>query len=431
MSLLPPIPQQSDVTDEKGKLTPVWARFFQQLLSAFGGSVISYPITIANGGTGQTTQQGALDALSGSQVAGKFLRGDGTHVSMQTIQVSDVPILNQNTTGSAGSCVNFSGSLSGDVTGTQSATSVVKVNGGSIPHGATLVGTTSGGTFADASTAMLSNSTTGTATNVTGTVAIANGGSGQTTANAALNAFLPNQTGNSGKFLKTDGSNTSWATATAGANTAPTIQKFTSGSGTYTTPTSPAPLYIKVKMVGGGGGGSGSGTSGMTSGGTGGNTTFGTSLLVANGGAGGTAGGGQGGAGGTASLGTGPVGVALQGGQGQGNEYQGSLAFYSRGGQGAASPLGGEGGGSYSAVGGAAITNSGSGGGGAGTAGTSTGISGSGGGAGGFVEALISSPSATYSYAVGTSGNAGGAGTSGYAGGAGGSGLIIVEEHYQ
>jgi hypothetical protein len=55
---------------------------------------------------------------------------------------------------------------------------------------------------------------TGNATNVSGTVAIGNGGTGQITANAAANALLPAQTGNSGRFLKTDGSNTNWASAT-------------------------------------------------------------------------------------------------------------------------------------------------------------------------------------------------------------------------
>ena len=39
---------------------------------------------------------------------------------------------------------------------------------------------------------------------------IANGGTGQTTANAALNALLPSQTGNSGEFLTTDGTDASW-----------------------------------------------------------------------------------------------------------------------------------------------------------------------------------------------------------------------------
>jgi len=50
----------------------------------------------------------------------------------------------------------------------------------------------------------------------TATLPIASGGTGQATANAALNALLPSQTGNNGKFLTTDGSNTSWATAGGG-----------------------------------------------------------------------------------------------------------------------------------------------------------------------------------------------------------------------
>lgn len=45
-------------------------------------------------------------------------------------------------------------------------------------------------------------------------LAIIDGGTGQPTANAALNALLPSQTGNAGKALKTDGTNTSWSTDT-------------------------------------------------------------------------------------------------------------------------------------------------------------------------------------------------------------------------
>lgn len=48
------------------------------------------------------------------------------------------------------------------------------------------------------------------ASNLTGTLTIANGGTGQTTANAALNALLPSQTSNANKYLQTDGTNTSW-----------------------------------------------------------------------------------------------------------------------------------------------------------------------------------------------------------------------------
>jgi hypothetical protein len=46
--------------------------------------------------------------------------------------------------------------------------------------------------------------------NITGTVAIANGGTGQTTANAAFNALAPSQASANGKYLKSDGTNTSW-----------------------------------------------------------------------------------------------------------------------------------------------------------------------------------------------------------------------------
>ena len=74
-----------------------------------------------------------------------------------------------------------------------------------------------------------------------------------------------------------------------------------------------------------------------------------------------------------------------------------------------------------------ATANSGSGGGGAGQGGSSSGTGcGGGGGAGGYIEAYITSPSATYSYTVGTGGNGGSAGTNGYAGGNGASGVIIV-----
>jgi hypothetical protein len=64
----------------------------------------------------------------------------------------------------------------------------------------------------------LNQNTTGTASNVTGTVAIGNGGTGQTTATAAFDALAPSQTSNSGKYLTTNGTTTSWATVTAGAS---------------------------------------------------------------------------------------------------------------------------------------------------------------------------------------------------------------------
>ena len=63
-------------------------------------------VAIANGGTGQTTRQNAMDALAGAVTSGQYLRGNGTDVVMSAIQAADVPTLNQSTTGNAGSVTN-------------------------------------------------------------------------------------------------------------------------------------------------------------------------------------------------------------------------------------------------------------------------------------------------------------------------------------
>ena len=63
-------------------------------------------VAFANGGTGETTRQAAIDALAGAVTSGQYLRGNGTDVVMSAIQVADVPTLNQNTTGNAGTVTN-------------------------------------------------------------------------------------------------------------------------------------------------------------------------------------------------------------------------------------------------------------------------------------------------------------------------------------
>jgi hypothetical protein len=64
-------------------------------------SNVTGTVAIANGGTGETTRQAAMDALAGAVTSGQYLRGNGTDVVMSAIQAADVPTLNQNTTGSA------------------------------------------------------------------------------------------------------------------------------------------------------------------------------------------------------------------------------------------------------------------------------------------------------------------------------------------
>jgi hypothetical protein len=82
-----------------------------------------------------------MNTFAGAVTSGQYLRGNGTNVVMSAIQAADVPTLNQNTTG--------------------------------------------------------------TASNVTGTVAIANGGTGQTTKVAAFDALSPAST--KGDLIAFDG----------------------------------------------------------------------------------------------------------------------------------------------------------------------------------------------------------------------------------
>lgn len=213
------------------------------------------------------------------------------------------------------------------------------------------------------------------------------------------------------------------------ATSVPTQQVFTSGSGTYTTPANVR--YIKVEMTAGGGGGGGSGTGSRGNGGAGGSSTFGSSLLTALGGAGGAGSGVIGGTGGAATINSPAFGQGFTGGQGCGSGATAGNDGRMIGGAGGANHFGGAGALSaqQGSAGGTASPNTGGGGGGAGCDAAAS-AGGCGGGAGAYLEAYIGSPSATYSYGVGTAGAAGTAGTSGAAGGAGAAGIIIVTEYY-
>lgn len=64
-------------------------------------SNVTGTVAIGNGGSGQTTAQTAMNAFAGAVTSGSYLRGNGTNVVMSAIQAADVPTLNQNTTGTA------------------------------------------------------------------------------------------------------------------------------------------------------------------------------------------------------------------------------------------------------------------------------------------------------------------------------------------
>lgn len=121
-------------------------------------------LPIANGGSGQTTAQAAMNAFAGATTSGSYLRGNGTNVVMSTIQAADVPTLNQNTTG--------------------------------------------------------------TAAGLSTTLAIGSGGTGQTTAAAAITALTGTQV--SGQYLRSNG--TSAALSAIQAADVPTLNQNTTGS---------------------------------------------------------------------------------------------------------------------------------------------------------------------------------------------------------
>ncbi len=254
-------------------------------------------------------------------------------------------------------------------------------------------------------------------------------------AQMAANTIKGNNTGSTANASDLSVSDT--LTMLKAAFTAPTIQRFTSGnSQTYTTPANV--LYLLIRMSGGGGGGGSSGTSGGGNvNGSDGNLTRwkvsgGSDIVLAGGGGHGFGGGNSanGGVGGTNTFSSPSVKIRdITGGAGS-TDGPDNGTVNGTGGAGGANPLGGAGASTYAgANGGAGATNTGAGGAGAASGGSAyTGI---GGGAGGYVEFILTSPSATYGYTVGTGGAGGVTNSSGFTGGAGADGVIEVIEYYQ
>ena len=150
-------------------------------------------LPVANGGTGQTTQTDAFDALAPTTTKGDLIVSNGTDNVRLPVGANTYILAADSSAATGLAWVPAPSAGVSSVT----ATSPLASSGGSTPD-----------------------------ISLTGTVPVANGGTGQTTANAALNALLPSQSGQSGKFLTTDGTDTSWATAGGGSATL-TIQNKT------------------------------------------------------------------------------------------------------------------------------------------------------------------------------------------------------------
>jgi hypothetical protein len=160
--------------------------------------------TITFGTTNITYSQfAATPALTG---------GTNIDVTGQTISLTGTVAATNGGTG-------FASYTTGDILYASSGTALAKLNG--VATGNALI---SGGVGTAPSYGKI-----GLTTHVTGTLPVANGGTGQTTEANAINALLPTQTGNSGYYLTTDGSVSSWAAAPSPNNG--TLNMGVSGTG--------------------------------------------------------------------------------------------------------------------------------------------------------------------------------------------------------
>ena len=186
------------------------------------GTGVTGNLPVANGGTGATTLTGLVKGNGTSAFTPAIANTDYLTPSGSAASLTSFPTLNQNTTGSAATLTNartINGvSFNGSANITVPSNIVPGTNGNLMQSNGT--------TWASVAIPTWNQNTTGTAANVTGTVAVANGGTGQTTQQAAINALTGTQT--TGTYLRSNGTNANLSTIQAAD--VPTLNQNTSGT---------------------------------------------------------------------------------------------------------------------------------------------------------------------------------------------------------
>jgi hypothetical protein len=162
------------------------------LTSLSADNISAGTLAVARGGTGVTTAQGAMNAFAGAVTAGQYLRGNGTNVVMSAIQATDVPTLNQNTTGTATTATNLAGGSAGTVPYQSASGTTVQLAAGSSgqvlrSNGAAAPSWLSLATSATTDTTNASNITSGTLLNTRTTANTSNSASTLVARDAAGN----------------------------------------------------------------------------------------------------------------------------------------------------------------------------------------------------------------------------------------------------